>query len=350
MYAPYISWEVNSACNHKCFYCYNYWRSDKEYICESEPPYDRICQFILEQRPEYVTITGGEPLLVFENVKGCIQKFCDAGIYVRLVTNGACMTEEIARFCKAYQIQVMVSFPSSDKRVFEETTNNLFSFSKVLKGMDLLAKYKVRFSQNIVVTEKNLESLEETVAFLKKRYQIRKVFISRATKPINAGDELNEKLLSRERLRVFVKKCVELQEKYRVVIKSCGGYPFCALEDEKAFGMFAKGCGGGEQGYVISGNGDVRVCARDYVKYGNIFETDIKEIREKMKIWTKEEAIPQECRSCNMKEICRGGCHMASCLGKHEFHSLDYVATPENQPIRFEPIGETCMTRYLKKI
>ena len=350
MYPPYISWEVNSECNHDCFYCYNYWRADKGKICEEAVDYERISEFIISQKPRFVTVTGGEPLLVFGKIKECLLKMREAGIGVRIATNGVCITEELAKFARKLQLQFMISFPSIRKDVFEETTNRAGTFERVIRGMDLLKGYGVRFSQNIVVTEKNLDSLEDTVRFLKERYNIGRIYISRAAKPINASDELDKELLGKERLRTYVELCAKLQNKYRVVIQACGGFPFCALETQQEFQMFAKGCGGGEHGYVIAGNGDVRVCPRDYMIYGNVFKTPIKEICEKMRIWTREEAIPEECKGCNMKELCRGGCHMASISGKHTYQSLDYAAKPECQPIRFVPSGETCMTRYLKRI
>lgn len=350
MYPPYISWEVNSECNHDCFYCYNYWRTDKENVCNESIDYGRICDFIISQKPRFVTITGGEPLLVFDNIKECLVKMREAGIQVRIATNGACITEDLVAFAKQLQLQFMISFPSIRQNVFEETTNRVGALDRVIRGMDLLASFGVHFSQNIVVTEKNLDSLEDTVRFLKERYNIGRIYISRAAKPVNASNELDTLLLSRERLRTYVELCARLQNKYRVVIQACGGFPFCALETQQEFQMFAKGCGGGEHGYVISGNGDVRVCPRDYLIYGNIFETPIEEICQKMRIWTKDEAIPEECRDCNMKKLCRGGCHMASVSGKHTYQSLDYAARPECQPIKYIPSGETCMTRYRKWI
>lgn len=344
--APYISWEITDACNHNCFYCYNYWRSDKDRVYKQNIDYDRICRFIIEQHPVWVSITGGEPLLEWDRVKVIIKQFWANGIGIRLVTNGSCITEEIAGFLAKYQVQVMVSFPSSDCDVFFETTERK-TYGAVIKGMDTLKSCGVDFTQNIVVTAKNLDSLQNTVEFLFGRYGIKRLFISRATRPVNASTSLQNELLNKSSLQRMFNICVSLQEKYNIHIRACGGFPFCAISDSKIFEMFAKGCGAGEAGYVISGNGDVRACARDCVSHGNIFQTPIEEIWSSIKRWSSEDALPEECRTCNVKEACRGGCRMASKEGVPSYNNLDLDADPGNQPVLFNNYNEKCMSRRI---
>lgn len=344
--APYISWEITDACNHNCFYCYNYWRGDKDRVYNQLIDDDRICRFIIEQQPVWVSITGGEPLLEWARIKNIIQKLSAKGIGVRLVTNGSCITEEIARWCAGYKVQVMVSFPAADRGVFVETTDR-DTYELVINGMDILQNYGVDFTQNVVVTAKNLDCLENTVQFLFERYKIKRLFVSRATRPVNATVSLQKELLDKSRLQRLFNTCVSLQEKYKIHIRSCGGFPFCGISDLKAFEMFAKGCGAGEAGYVISGNGDVRACARDCVSHGNIFETPIEEIWHSIKRWASEDALPGECKTCNVKDACRGGCRMASKTDVPSYNNLDLDAVPANQPVTLNNYNEKCMSRRI---
>ena len=100
-YPAYVFWDVTGDCNHKCFYCYNYWRTGKAgpAVC-SEKSFDAIADFIISKKPAAVTLSGGEPLLVFGGIAEQIKRFCAEGICVRIFTNGSLVTEEIADFCQ----------------------------------------------------------------------------------------------------------------------------------------------------------------------------------------------------------------------------------------------------------
>lgn len=73
LYPPYLQWEVIPECNHKCIHCYNYWRTDNLDV-EKHADFSAITEKIIERRPVYMAVTGGEPLLVFNEIKPCIEK------------------------------------------------------------------------------------------------------------------------------------------------------------------------------------------------------------------------------------------------------------------------------------
>jgi MoaA/NifB/PqqE/SkfB family radical SAM enzyme len=65
-----VQWEVTSLCDKSCIHCYNYWRDSSQAVRHEEPvlahTYELVAQEILSNHVLSVTITGGEPLLVFE--------------------------------------------------------------------------------------------------------------------------------------------------------------------------------------------------------------------------------------------------------------------------------------------
>ena len=81
LYPPYLQWEVISDCNHKCIHCYNYWRADNLDVVRHSD-FDAITEQIIARKPVYMAVTGGEPLLVFEQIKPCIERIINAGIRV----------------------------------------------------------------------------------------------------------------------------------------------------------------------------------------------------------------------------------------------------------------------------
>lgn len=335
MYKDYnIAWEVTENCNHNCFYCYNYWRGDSpaQPCLEKELDYSAITEKIISLTPLSVALTGGEPLLVFDKIKDSIRSFSKNGIFIRLLTNGSLITDEMASFFAQYQVQLMVSFPSSNQDIYTAITKKS-DYCDVVRGLDILKEYGNDVLINIVVNSVNLNQMEETAQFLLNRYGYKTLYFSRATKPQNADVHLQDNLLDNRQMQVFFNKCLRIKEKYKIKIRTCGGCAYCAVENPKALSIFAKGCGGGGNSFVVSSSGNVRVCGKDSQVFGNIFLKDIDKIMEKASFWTDDSAIPKECTMCKFKHRCRGGCHMSSYDAVPKYNSLDANAMPYNIPV-----------------
>lgn len=328
-----IAWEVTEACNQACFYCYNFWRGSSIPITANGSCLDhqKVADKLIEMQPISVALTGGEPLLVFNEIKHCITRFVEEGIFVRLLTNGSLINDEIASFLAQNHIQTMVSFPSFDVEQFESITSTNHC-SDVVRGLDLLNKHNCDTMVNVVVSTKNLSNMNAIAEFLIQRYGYKTLYFSRATRPHNASKELCSQLLSNAQLQVFFNNCLEIQKQHQVEIRTCGGYAYCAIENKDALSLFAKGCGGGRSSFVISNNGDLRVCGKDSQVFGNIFSECADQIMARASFWTEDVSIPEACAQCRHKHSCRGGCHMSAHEDTPKFNSLDYNAVPSCAP------------------
>lgn len=340
----YITWEVTSACNHRCVFCYN-----GENVVSAVPNRaDEIAQFIIEQKPVCVSLSGGEALLFFDELKKYIDLFAKHAINVRIQTNGALITEQIAAYCVQHRIDLMVSFPSCDEQVFEQIVGKKQSFERVLNSLKVLHKYRVDFQPNIVVTKLNLHTVKETICFLHEQFHPRGIFVSRATKAHSAEKSFEEIMLNNEELCQLFDDCAALAGKYNINIKSCGGYPLCLFRSQDSYSIFGKVCGAGKNDFVLSNSGDVRVCTRDDRVYGNVFEEPLQKILERMSEWT-EPVVPLACTSCNKKDVCHGGCHMASLEKDRHAGSLDVNADPNNTPVRYKHTKKLPRIRFFTR-
>lgn len=98
-YPPIVHWEVTSACNHNCIHCYNYWRKNPDIIGECEKSdLLELAEKITSFKPVVVVVTGGEPLLVYKELKEPLILLKNSGIFVSVNTNAALVTDEIADF------------------------------------------------------------------------------------------------------------------------------------------------------------------------------------------------------------------------------------------------------------
>lgn len=340
---PNLQWEVTTECNHNCIHCYNYWRKDDEKIAgmarvNSEKHYLEMAQKIIEQKPVSVVITGGEPLMVFDRIKSSIIALQDAGIYVSINTNAGLLSERIVQFLIERRIHLFVSFPCANPEVCDEITDTKNSFSNVTSKLDMAHRNNISFTTNVVVSKKNLDYLEETVEFLKKRYDISKVSITRVGKPINSSSKFDENVLHFEDLKRMQEICVRLAKKYGIFIDTGCPYTACSIYTQEAFDMFAykKLCTAGKTSYAIDTNGNVKACPRDSQLYGNIMTQDFASIWEEMKSWRDGSYMPEECKSCKASAKCMGGCRVDQYPFTGRMDMLDTISNPENLPIKFE--------------
>ena len=328
LFPALAAWEINTECNHKCKYCYNYRCVSAKQREYSEDKMNQVSDFIISRKPIGVFISGGEPLLLYPLLKKQIEKFESAGVFVSIYTNGALINEDIARFLGEMRVRVMVSFPSVYENEFAETVTSGTTYNKVVEGLRLLKKYSVRVEPNIVVTKINYNSVEETVEYLQKEFSPRKIFISRATRPSNADTEFDRIALSRQELNAVFDRCTELSRKYAIEMGTCGGFAPCVFDDPETRAVFGKTCAFGINGYAVNTDGDVKICVRESRSYGNIFTDRFEDIRANMCQWL-DMPVPVECSGCEYVDGCRGGCKFAVKSGESELAYMDCDACVE---------------------
>ena len=349
-YPPNVQWEVTSECNHNCIHCYNYWRKDSKKIegmCKfhTEEEYLLLASKIVEQKPVSVVITGGEPLLVFNKIKSSIELLLKSGIYVSINTNAALLSEEIIDFLADHKMGIFVSFPCSDEKVCDFITGKKGSVHNVVEKLDLAYTKKLPFTTNIVVSTANILHIQDTVAFLKQRYNLPNVYITRVGKPINSDETFNQYMLNFKELARLQDICVHVSKNMNIKVETSCPYTACSLYSEEAFELFAytKACTAGRTSYAIDTEGNVKACPRDSTLYGNILTEDFENIWPRTEDWRNGSYIPEECKKCDSLSRCMGGCRVDSLPFTGRLDKLDTISNPTNIPIKYvkSPANET---------
>lgn len=291
-YPARVQWEVTSECNHDCIHCYNYWRKDKEKASSmsknfSKEYYVDLAQKIIKQKPVIVTITGGEPLLVFEKIKPAVEKLLSAGIKVTFNTNATLLTSDVLEFFEKNDITLFISFPCGVGKVCDAITNRVNSFEKIISKLDLLKDSKVKFTINVVVTNLNLPYVRDTVLFLKTRYNIKNVSITRAAKPANSDETFDTFLLDRKGLAQLQTISVALCKEFNIHVATSCPYTPCSIISQEVYDLFGEKniCTAGKTTYAVDVDGNVKACPRDSHMYGNIFNDDFDAIWERIHVW-----------------------------------------------------------------
>ena len=342
-FPPNIQWELTSECNHDCIHCYNYWRKDFEKIAgmpmaKSEDEYLAIARKIIEQKPVSVILTGGEPLYAFDKIKSSILLLKNEGIVVTFNTNAVLLNDAICEFLKQYHISLFVSLPCAEPDVCDLITNTKGSFIRIVKGLDLAFNYGIKFSNNIVVSKKNIDYVDMTVRFLKERYDAKYVSITRVSKPINSDESFNSWLLGEDGIKKLQDISVMVHDKYQIEVGTACPYTPCSIYTQDAFDLFGfkKLCTAGKTSYTIDTNGNIKACPRDSRLYGNILTEDFAEIWERMSEWRNTTFIPDDCKQCKELPRCLGGCRVDSIPLSGRSDALDLISNPSNLPIKFK--------------
>lgn len=346
-YPPIVHWEVTSACNHNCIHCYNYWRKNPDIIGECEKSdLLELAEKITSFKPVVVVVTGGEPLLVYKELKEPLILLKNSGIFVSVNTNAALVTDEIADFFAKNSISAFVSLPCGDPDICDQITNKKDSLDILSKGVRKLVNAGVFVSVNMVVSQLNKNYIYETAEYAKKELGVKHFFASRVSKPINSTSEFNKELLNRQEIEDMLNQLVRIKHELGLNISVGAPIPACLLQEEEMFQEFAflKSCTAGRFSYCVDFSGNIKACVREECTYGNIKNEDFQTIWSRMSPWRTEQYVASECGECKHRWLCKGGCRLESYPFTKEMGGIDPAARPEKLPLRFQKqqnLGDT---------
>lgn len=338
-YPAGVQIEITPKCNHNCVHCYNYWRAHDEIVEEPLVDLTDIAKKVANLHPTHVTITGGEPLLRFEQVKKIIitMKKSECS-HISVNTNATLVTDEIAAFFAANSVSAFVSLPCGVSDICDVITSTKGSFEKISKGIKTLVKHGVKVAVNMVVSKFNKDKVYETAKYAHNELGVNSFFASPVSKPVNASDDFERYMLSKQDLCNLANTLILISEDFGIKTEFSVTLPYCSFTTKKQSDKFSyiKHCTAGKFAYAVDYTGNVKACPRDDKKYGNICKESFKDIWARMEEWRDESLIPTECKRCESKLVCGGGCRLEGYAGTDRRDLLDMRANLDFAPLKFE--------------
>lgn len=342
---PFVHMEVTPECNHNCIHCYNYWRKSGEF---EEFKFDaqrsiEIAKRIIANKPYAVVITGGEPLLVFEQLKPTIKLFKDNGIQVSINTNAVLLNESVISFAKEYKLRFFVSYPCGESDICDFITGRKGSLKRILASLDTLKENNMVFNLNIVASKINLDHIFDSAQYVIERYGLKRIYITRVGKPINSDCSFDQYLLDTKDIKKLQDICVAIHKQFNVDVDTGCPFPNCSFYSQDAFELFGnkKVCTAGKSSYAIDSYGNVKACPRDSTIYGNVFKDELINLFEKMGEWRDYSLLPDECKECKHKIVCQGGCRVDAVPFTGSMKSMDTCANKDNLPLKYTAVAKT---------
>lgn len=334
-----VQFEITPQCNHNCIHCYNYWRAKDEPVDAPLDDMTEIARKIARLYPTHVTITGGEPLLRFNEIRKIVpvlkQSECT---HISINTNAALVTDNIASFLAENDVSAFVSLPCGVSDICDAITSTPGSFQRISRGIQTLVNHNVKVAVNMVVSNLNKNKVYDTAYYASAILGVRHFFASPVSSPINAGEEFRMYKLSRDDLNELANTMIAISKELRMKAQFSVSLPYCTFTTQAQSDAFSyiKHCTAGRFAYAVDYVGDVKACPRDSKKYGNILREPFEEIWMKMEEWRDKSLIPIECKQCKSEQVCGGGCRLEGCSNSGRRDLLDERANLEFAPLKFD--------------
>jgi len=313
---------VTNRCNLQCIHCH----SSSGLPLENELTTEEIFQVISEAAAlgvKKMIISGGEPLLR-QDILEILEYTSEHIETVILLTNGTVITKAIAEKLRELDVSVQVSLDGALQKT-QDFIRGKGSWEKTLRGLKNLTAAGAIVIISMTLMKKNMDEITEMADLAR---QLGVYVLHFPILQLKGRAKENEPVVSfeNEELVASFKKILEIsktgdisitmEKNFREKIEKMQKIDFC------------------EAGCIvasISADGKVYPCAalhEDEFCAGNIREQQLKDIWEESEVLNRFKSfsvldIP-ECRTCDIKFICGGGCHARKYFAYGQLH----VPTP----------------------
>ena len=307
-----VTWEITLRCNLRCVHCLsNAGPVSKEELTTSE------CRDLVDQltvlKVFQVNIGGGEPF-IREDFLDLLRYSHEKGLVTCVSTNGMLVDNDLARELSSLKmLYLQVSLDGATAEVNDQIRGK-GTYKKILNAMDCLARHRVPFSINTVLTRTNYPQLD-TLREMAKEYGA-ELRVSRF-RPSGRGKESKDYLgPDKDQLEAFA----DWLNEYDLV--RTGDSFFCLTSENRRI----KGldmCGAAKMTCCISPNGKVYPCAflqESPFLVGSVRENALKDLWDNSLVFSRYRNLDvKSCLSCFRFETCRGGC---PAMAYHTYHDI----------------------------
>lgn len=318
---------IGAVCNLDCKYCYYL---EKEHLF---PPGqslrmsdDMLEKYIVQQidacAKEEIGFSwhGGEPTLLgldyFENIVALQRKHRPPGRSISngIQTNGTLLDDNWCRFLKRQNFTVGLSLdgPRQLHDGYRVTKGQQPTHKDVMRGYKLLRQHHIPCDILCVVHAQNVQHPLQVYRFFK---QIKAQYIGFLPLLERSAEGVTERSVDALALGSFLCTIFDewlQQDVGRIMVQMFEEVARTAMGKEHALCIFRKTCGDVP---VIEHNGDFFSCdhfVTEEHRLGNIGETPLlallRDPRQRVFGQAKFDRLPGYCRSCDVLDLCHGGC------------------------------------------
>jgi len=304
----------NNRCNFSCSYCYSaFGRNGKEVsltVLRTALDYFFDINRCKGERLTISVLGGGEPLLSWHTLQPALDYAYSLAdkrksfLPVSLVTNGSILTNEILCYLKAHQVSVSVSFDILPDIQNEQRGH----YDLVVENIRRMVDYGLDIAFNTVITEKNVERMDEMILHVSKH--------TPGVKKISFKSLITDSIFSSTRARRhYYRQYVDgfyaahdLAKQHGIWLTSPYYNNALCISDRYCPGKF-----------VVTSQGDISVCHcvgstkdkyYDKFIFGTIKDGKVKIDETRLdRILAHDNIRNERCQTCIAHWHCAGGCY-----------------------------------------
>jgi len=283
---------ITHRCNFNCWYCYNHQITKDKNVELDAIRWQEIVIKLIRRGVRDFVITGGEPLLRWQDLYEILKKTRKEDANFTILTNGSLFSELIFKRLAPFVTRFVISLDSFSLKV-QGTNRSPTGFKKIIRALELFAKHAPeKLTIRSVVTQNNLHEIDEIRSKLKEKFGI-----SNYETVIFLPNKPQE---------------IKLIPRLPMVVNIDDTYP----DWFRKFSLLKYKCGAGSQIIAVDCRGDIYPC-QNFVeekkfKLGNMLNDD----------WYKSILYSsvsrlfcnlsvdniKSCKDCSYRYLCGGGC------------------------------------------
>lgn len=310
----FVTCEITDKCNLRCKHCY---LSGKEIGKDlSTRSWLKIIDLLSEQGIEHITISGGEPLLR-KDLEKLIKRCKKNNIFCVITTNGIFLNKDRVKQLKKAGVDfVQLSFEGSQK--YHDFIRGEGNYKKVLKAIDLLLVENINFGTMTTLTNKNcsrvaIKNIVDNLVGL----GVRKISFE---KYLYTNKNIADLSLNKMQIKSLYRYLSSLE--YGDVKLNIND-PLRCLVKKNNGQYFHGGCLAGKYVCAVASNGDIKLCTKIPLVFGNILKDRLKDLSKNeivKKIINRD--FDNDCGVCKKKWQC-GGCRAEAFFRKGDILAKD---------------------------
>ena len=269
-----LQFELTGACNLKCKQCYN--DSGRKTTSMTSENWKNFSNKVANDLFS-VTLSGGEPLLLGEQLFELMDIFMASHTWINLISNGFLIDRETARRLSKYDLGwVEISIDSPYEEYHDYLRGMQGSWRRAVLAASYLASYNIPVFIGTCVTPKSLSDLEAMVKLAEeigvKGLTLTKIFVSG-----RAFFHEEELILSEEETKKFVAKSMSLKKNTKdIVINFTTQSIQDALQDDTGTTNY--------QIPIIRPDAKMRLSCFEPIIVGDVLNEDIQVLWERYKL------------------------------------------------------------------
>lgn len=302
---------LTDLCNLECRYCKVCHNTDDP--LSSPAPLDKVRKavdalFSKSSMPKTIHITGGEPLLFFQEVKAIVDYIVTAypasahEYIIVLGTNGVLLDDEKVAFLKKHDIKAIISLDGDKKaNALRVMKNGMPSYDYAVKAIRKLKEAGVETGVSMVIGKHNVDYAEQCIEMVARKFRPSSIGVN-----FIKNTKLNEKSTYLISGKEYADRIYAVHQRGRrrgvfLELLARKIFPFVYQE----YRLYDCGASNGTT-INIDASGNVGTCKSFLCLKTHYTDSDIEKIIDKFK--DRSPLHNSYCADCVAQGICGNGC------------------------------------------